>query len=81
MNKIFFVLLIPAVLLFSCNSSDQKDKESEKESYEHTKENLLKKEQKNPPDFLLVTGKDKRNIFGQTVVKGIRYQQSHRGSF
>jgi hypothetical protein len=71
MNKIFFVLLTPAVILFSCNSSGQKDKESEKKSYEETKETLLKKEQKNPSDFLLVTGKDKRNILGQTVVKGI----------
>ncbi|HXS56207.1 MAG TPA: hypothetical protein VN726_08780 [Hanamia sp.] len=71
MNKIFFVLLTPAVILFSCNSSGQKDKESEKKSYEETKETLLKKEQKSPSDFLLVTGKDRRNILGQTVVKGI----------
>lgn len=71
MNKIFFRILIPVTLLFSCHSSDQKNKESEKQSYEQTKENLLKKEQKNPPDFLLVSGKDKRNILGQTVVKGI----------
>ena len=71
MTKILLVSLISAVLVCSCSSSDQKNNETEKQRYEQTKEVLLKKEQKNPSDFLLVSGKDKRNILGQTVVKGI----------
>lgn len=63
-------MLISASTLFSCSSNDLKEP-SEKESYELTKENLLKKEQKNPAGFLLVSGHDKKNLLGQTVVKGV----------
>ncbi len=69
MKKLFALIIPFSTFLFSCNSDDVK-KSVEKESYQLTKEALLKKEQKNPANFLIVQGHDKRNILGQTVVKG-----------
>ncbi len=71
MKKLFLYILIASPVLFSCNADTKKNAQTEKESYELTKENLLKKEQKDPSGFLMVSGHDKRNILGQTVVKGI----------
>lgn len=69
MKKFCFILCILSVILFSCNDSDSSAK-SEKESYQITKEQLLKKEQKDPAVFLVVSGTNKKNIVGQTVIKG-----------
>src|SRR5665213_1009128 len=71
MKKLFLYILLIASILFSCNSNTAKNAQTEKENYELTKENLLKKEQKDPGNFIIVSGHDKRNILGQTVVKGI----------
>jgi hypothetical protein len=70
MKQLLF-LLISSALLFSCNQDDAKKAQIEKESYEATKETLLEKEQKDPPNFLKINGHDKKNIVGQTVVKGM----------
>ena len=69
MIKICFTLLV-AVSLFSCANKDDRKKEYEKNSYESTKENLLEKEKTTPANFLSVSGHDKHNLIGQTVVKG-----------
>lgn len=69
MKKYCWLLCLFSLILFSCNDSDTKAK-SEKESYQITKEQLLKKEQKDPAAFLVVSGKNKKNIVGQTVIKG-----------
>ena len=69
MKQLLF-LLISSALLFSCNPDDAKKAQKEKESYEATKETLLEKEQKDPPNFIMINGHDKKNIVGQTVVKG-----------
>lgn len=69
MKKFCSILCILSVILSSCNDSDSSAK-SEKESYQITKEQLLKKEQKDPAAFLVVSGKNKKNIVGQTVIKG-----------
>ena len=69
MKNLFFALLISS-FLFSCNANDNKKAVSEKDNYEKTKENLADKEKKNPQDFLTVSGHDKHNLLGQTVVKG-----------
>jgi hypothetical protein len=64
------VLLFPAMLLITaCNSSDKKA-DAAKDKYEQTKESLEDTEKKYPVRFLTVTGHDKRNLLGQTVVKG-----------
>ena len=55
----------------ACSTNSDTKAKSEKESYNITKEELLKKEQKSPQLFLDVQGNNKKNILGQTVVKGM----------
>ncbi len=57
-------------MIFSCSNNSQKAV-TEKESYEKTKESMKEKEEKKPAGFLAVHGNNKRNILGQTVIKGI----------
>ena len=54
-------------MLISCNADNQ---ETEEASYEQTRKILLEKEQKSPSNFLTVVGKNKKNLLGQTVIKG-----------
>ena len=68
--KNLLVALFISSFLFSCNSNDTKKAVTEKDNYEKTKENLADKEKKNPQNFLTVSGHDKHNLLGQTVVKG-----------
>ena len=68
MKKIF--VLIISVVLFSCSESESKKTEKDKNSYEAAKESLQEKEVKNPQNFLIVSGHDRNNILGQTVIKG-----------
>lgn len=68
--KNLLVVLFISSFLFSCNSNDTKNTVTEKDNYEKTKENLADKEKKNPQNFLTVSGHDKHNLLGQTVVKG-----------
>lgn len=58
-------------LLISCSSGgNQTKEEKEKASYEQMKKDLLEKEEKNPTLFLTVSGNNKKNVIGQTVIKG-----------
>lgn len=59
--------LLSSLFLFACNSDNPV---KEKESYNVTKNSLLQKEEKNPRAFINVNGNSKKNIVGQTVVKG-----------
>jgi hypothetical protein len=68
--KNLFAMLFATAVLFSCNSNDTKKVETDKQDYEKTKENLADKEKKDPQKFLIVSGHDKHNLLGQTVVKG-----------
>ena len=63
---ILFLAFFSAILI-SCNSETA---ESQEASYEKTREILLDKELKNPSNFLTVVGQDKKNLLGQTVIKG-----------
>lgn len=67
MNKYLGFFLLFSVILIACNSDPVKN---EKESYDATKNVLLKKEEINPSAFLTVTGNSRKNIVGQTVVRG-----------
>ena len=69
MKRIAALVFVTAIVISACNSSDKKT-DAAKDKYEQTKETLEETEKKNPARFLSVTGKDKRNLFGQTVVKG-----------
>ncbi|MEO6819287.1 MAG: hypothetical protein ABI266_06020 [Ginsengibacter sp.] len=64
MKKHFFFFL--AIILLSCNQSDT----SKSKNYEMDKKSIVEKEQNNPKEFLSISVINKRNIVGQTVVKG-----------
>jgi hypothetical protein len=60
-----------ATIFISCGGSDAKTAGGTKDKYEEKKESLEEMEKKNPLRFLSATViKDKKNIFGQTVIKG-----------
>jgi hypothetical protein len=69
MNKIIAPVILFCLMLASCNSNDKKP-EKAIDKYEQTKETLAETEKKNPVRFISVTGHDKKNLIGQTVVKG-----------
>lgn len=68
--KKFFPLPVFLLLLITACSSNDKKADKGKDKYEQTKENLGETEKKNPVRFLAVSGHDKRNLLGQTVIKG-----------
>lgn len=68
MQKILAVLVVLA--LFAACKSDKKEKTFDNNSYETVKETLAEKEKNNPKRFLMVTNTDRKNLIGQTVVKG-----------
>lgn len=55
--------------LASCGGSGNSEKDLKK--YEETKEKLEEREKENPLDFLIVIADEKKNLIGQTVVKGV----------
>ena len=65
---------ITGLLLVICFALACKDKPGEKKfdnnSYEQVKETLADKEKNNPASFLVVSSHDRKNLIGQTVVKG-----------
>lgn len=63
-----FGLLV--MVIASCGGSDSKTDSLKKDKYEEKKESLAEIENKNPVRFLSVSGHDKKNLIGQTVVKG-----------
>ena len=69
MKRIVPILLISVLSFNACNNDDKKP-EPKKDKYEQTKETLEATEKKNPTRFLIVEGHDKRNLIGQTVIKG-----------
>ncbi len=71
-----------ATVLFAtaCNNNDATTS-TNKDKYEQTKEDLATTEKKNPTRFLTITSKDKRNILGQTVVKGTLNNNAKIASF
>ncbi len=70
MKKLAVMLFALSFLYFSCGSTTENDPQSEQKNYQLTKEELLKKELKSASNFLKITGTHKRNILGQTVIKG-----------
>jgi hypothetical protein len=70
MKKYSFLTIVLSALLFSCSTDTTSQAKTEKDSYEATKETLLQKEQKSPQNFLTVSARNKKNLLGQTVIKG-----------
>lgn len=69
MKKTLTGLLLFTLTVTACNSNDKTDTKA-KDKYEQTKETLGETEKKNPTRFLSVSGHDRRNLIGQTVIKG-----------
>ncbi len=67
--KSAFLLLLVLISIYACNNNGVVNEKSEK-NYEKAKESLAAVEQKNPSKFLVVEGDKKKNLIGQTVVKG-----------
>ena len=65
-NIIGFVCLF--VSLSACNS-DQKNEKANRDKYETGKLTVEEVEKKSPQLFISVTGNDKKNLLGQTVIK------------
>lgn len=68
MKRHFALIILAVTFLFACNENDSS--QQKKESYELTKKELLSKEQKDPAAFISISGHNKKNIVGQTVVRG-----------
>lgn len=68
MKKIPLFLLFGLIIITSCKTKQSKNETKDK--YENSKLTIEEVEKKSPERFLSVTGKDKHNIIGQTVVKG-----------
>ncbi len=68
MKSIFIILLIAGILQTGCTSGGNET--VQKDKYEAGKLSLEEVEKKSPADFLKVAGSDKKNLLGQTVVKG-----------
>jgi hypothetical protein len=79
MKKYFSLVIFAAILLFACNENDSS--KEKKESYEVTKKELLSKEQKDPTAFISISGHNKKNIVGQTVVRGTLTNKASVASF
>ena len=69
MKKTCFAICAMSLVLYACNGSQTREK-VEKETYQINKSALLAKEVKEPAMFLTVNGSSKKNIIGQTIVKG-----------
>ncbi|CAN5331151.1 hypothetical protein BH09BAC2_BH09BAC2_07660 [soil metagenome] len=63
------LLFVACLFMLSCNSAVD-SKQHSSDAYEQAKETLEQKEKKNPINFIYVSGHDKKNLFGQTVIKG-----------
>ena len=76
--------IIPAFIIlsfaFAACTGDDKDANG-KDKYEQTKETLEQSERKNPKRFLSVEGSDKKNLIGQTVIKGTITNKATVASF
>ncbi|MBC7937318.1 MAG: hypothetical protein H7Y86_18385 [Rhizobacter sp.] len=69
MKSLFFCLLGLGFLFTACTSDESKDKKIA-DKYEDTKLSLEEIEKKSPENFISVKGTDKKNLLGQTVVRG-----------
>jgi hypothetical protein len=65
MFRLVFAVFV--MILVSCGSAEPK---FDTNTYEKAKESLEERERKNPEQFLIVTSTDKKNLIGQTVIRG-----------
>jgi hypothetical protein len=66
--RILYIII--TILTFIACKEEEKEKKFDKTNYESVKENLADKEKNNPARFLVVENRERKNLIGQTVVKG-----------
>ncbi len=69
MKKFALVLLTGSLFAVSCGDKAEKEAKAA-DKYEKTKLSLEEIEKQTPEKFISVKGTDKKNLIGQTVVKG-----------
>ena len=69
MKKIFILYILAASFTGACNNRHEYEINSG-DKYEKEKASLEEIEKKAPAKFLHVTGNNKKNILGQTVIRG-----------
>jgi hypothetical protein len=75
MKSILALLIAFSLIGVACNNSQQYDIQPN-DKYEKTKESLAETEQKSPSKFLTVAGNNKKNLLGQTVIKGTVFNKA-----
>ena len=68
MKRIYALFII--VFLFSSCGNNSDFPVTESKDYQKSSETIEKTEQKHPENFLTVEGKKKKNMLGQTVIRG-----------
>lgn len=68
MKKLIGITLL-LITSLACKN-EKKDGKFDTKTYEQVKETLADKEKNNPVKFLFVSNHDRKNLIGQTVVKG-----------
>ena len=76
-SKTFSCLLL-AAFFTACQSGETK---TAQDNYQMTKEELKKQEQQSPVSFLEVAGKNKKNLVGQTVIRGKIHNKATLATF
>jgi len=79
MKKTMLTALTAVVLFTACNSKT--DDKKTNDTYEKGKLTVEEIEKKTPERFLSVSGNDKRNLLGQTVIKGAISNKAKMVSF
>ena len=69
MKKYAVYILAVFVSLSACSTNENEQKASQKK-YEEVTLSVEEMEKKSPTSFLKVSGADKKNLLGQTVIKG-----------
>jgi len=72
-------LFILSLFFTACSSSDKSAEKKDK--YEQGKESLEETEKKSPTRFISISGHDKKNLLGQTVIKGTLHNSAKISSY
>ena len=79
MKKISIAIIIATLFFTACNGKTDDKKTTD--TYEKGKLTVEEIEKKNPERFLSVSGNDKKNLLGQTVIKGTLINHGKMVSF
>ncbi len=80
MRKIPVLYILLLTIFTACDSNNQYNV-SDENNYKEQTQNIKEVELKNPTQFISVTGKEKKNLLGKTVVNGIIYNRAKMAEF